>query len=287
MLQVAFAKRRGQEFSPASTLPIARIATTGPQGGPDNPARRISRMRKWPAASKKLASLGKIFAGKKTLQMASPSVMSAAAMGGGVASPGMPAPLAAAVVGRLPVMAYVVLVVIVVVVIVASVFLSIAATSLKKSEDYNKKSQDFPKLKSAHQLAAWGSSIGFIGAGLIIITLIVMAVAGGAVLLRSKFFIWIFAFVAMGIAIACGAFAMMSSIRLIDSGAYDPRDAKMKKGYINDIWAALSAFVATVMVVGVTFYIVAKKPKPGAVGPYPPPAPPTIIQYPAAELATY
>lgn len=181
---------------------------------------------------------------------------------------------------KLPIMAYVVLIIVVVVILVAAVFLSIAASNLKKSKDYSEKISQHPGLKQAHAYAAWGASVGFIGAGLIVIALVVLAVEGGEFLLKSKAFVWIFAFLAVGVAIACGVLAVLSSVRLIDSGAYDPADPKMKKGYLNDTWAFLTAFLATTLVVGVTFWIAAKKPKAGAAGsPAAGPAQPVIITY--------
>jgi len=190
------------------------------------------------------------------------------------------------VTAKLPISAYVVLVVIVVVIIVSSVFLSIAATSIKKSTDYSKKIDQYPKLKTAHSMAAWGASVGFIGAGLIVIALIVIAIAGGEVLLKSKGFVWIFALVAIGIAIACGVFAVLSSLKLVDSGAYNPSDANMKKGYLNTIWASISAIVATVLVAGITVWLLGKKPGAAKAGPASSTGPATIIIAEESQPAT-
>jgi magnesium-transporting ATPase (P-type) len=154
-----------------------------------------------------------------------------------------------------PVSAYIILIIVIVIIIVAAVFITIATRSINNIADYKNKIGEHPKLKAAHQLAAWGASVAWIGVGLVAIILILLAIFTSGLLLRSKGMIWFFIAASVAVAVATAFLALFASLDLINSGAYDPADANAKKGYSMLLYTVLTIFLSIVLAIAIVAYI--------------------------------
>jgi len=216
--------------------------------------------------------------GAPTSALSAAAAMPSAAAAIPSAAAAIPSAAAAMPALSIPASAYAVLILVLAIIVIAAILLSISASAISNIKDYDDKTDKYPELQKAHKLASWGASIGFIGAAVVITILVLIAIFASAFLLKSKAIIWMLAGLAVLIALACGIFAVLASIYLIDSGAYDPSDPEAKKGYHYSIYASLTAFAATALVVGFVVWITTRKPKAAPCA-QAAPAPPTIIEY--------